>query len=264
MKQEYSELKAMNWSSLRHMDVSGLAFKWSVEHPREDMPYFSFGRIAHLAILQPELFDETCVKRPDQWDSWRTKASKEWKEKQLEQGKEIITDEDARVVTFLRKNFFKHPCSNILENTKKEEVITWHDKGVYCKARVDAISADRLIELKTTHSLSHFVRRGFFSYLYHGQIAWYLDGAIESGFCNDKTNVYIIACETNPPYDVAIFRVSDEIIRYGRRLKARLFDTWIACKDASVWPGQYPNITVLEPPYWYRDEDVDDEDIGDE
>jgi len=262
--EDYREIKGMNWSSLKQMDVSPMAYQWSREHPRKDEPFLSLGRIVHMAILQPELFDKTCVKRPETWDSWRTKKSQEWRDEQTAQGKEVITDENAKTLRGILTNLSAHREASILNNTRKETPVTWHDKGVLCKARVDAASSDRLIEVKTTHDLTSFVRYDFFKHLYHGQIAWYLDGLITANICSHESNVYMIVCETKPPFDVAIFEISDETITYGRQLKTRLFDTWIACKEANIWPGRYPSMTVFDPPNWYQDKEMYDEDLLEE
>ena len=42
---------------------------------------------------------------------------------------------------------------------------------------LDAVAPDRVVDLKTTRDMSKFPRDAA-NLLYHGQMAWYLDGAI--------------------------------------------------------------------------------------
>lgn len=258
----YEAIKALNWSSLKEMYISPRNFLWKHHFPREDKIFLSLGRVIHMALLEPDKFEEQCVKRPAIWDSWRTNASKEWKKEQIFQGKEILTDQDAQIIDNILANFATHPDCHVLNFTKKEQVIEWKEQGIKCKGRLDAVSNDRVIDIKTTNNLFDFVRRDFFRYLYHGQLAWYFDGAISSGFTSKHSQVYVIACETSPPFDVAIFRLADEILNVGRNLKNELLETWIACKTANIWPGIYPNLTVLnDVPPWAPGQNEYREDI---
>ena len=251
MKKNYDTIKALNWSSLKEIYVSPRNFLHKHHHPVADKVFFSLGRIIHMEILEPEKFADVCTVRPEEFDSWRTKASKEWKKEQIALGKEIMTHQESLIVGNIVINFSLHPDYNILKNTSKEQILEWKDSGVNCKGRLDAVSNDKVIDLKTTNNLSSFIRRDLFRYLYHGQLAWYLNGAINSGFTSVNSEVYIIACETSPPFDVAIFRIGDEIIETGRALKDDLLHKWISCKTANIWPGIYPNtVDVEDVPSW--------------
>jgi len=166
------------------------------------------------------------------------------------------TNKDSVIVENVIKNFSNHPDKGLLEYTKKEQIIEWNEQGVKCKGRLDAVSNDKVIDLKTTSNLFDFVRRDFFRYMYHGQLAWYRDGAISSGFTSKNSDAFVIACETSPPYDIGVFRLADEILEVGRNLKNQLLETWIACKGANIWPGIYPNLTLLcDVPPWAPGQD---------
>jgi len=258
---KYESIDALNWSSLKEIYISPRNFLWKHYFPKGDTVFFSLGRSVHMALLEPDKFENQYVKRPSEWDSWRTNASKEWKKEQIFQGKEILTEDDSRIIENIQVNFAVHPDCKVLEFTKKEQIIEWKDNGVKCKGRLDAVSNDRVIDIKTTNNLFDFVRRDFFRYMYHGQLAWYLDGAISAGFTSKKSDVYVIACETKPPFDVAIFEISDEILSVGRNLKNVLLNVWISCKTANIWPGIYPNLTVLNdvPPWAPGQNKYDDE-----
>ena len=63
--QLYSQIEAMNWSRLKVIDKSPLAFQWALRHPREETEAMAFGTAFHLALLEPELFQESYVVAPE-------------------------------------------------------------------------------------------------------------------------------------------------------------------------------------------------------
>jgi hypothetical protein len=204
-----------------------------------------------MAVLEPDKFLDYCVRRPEEWDSWRTKASKEWRDDQRAAGLEVMDDKDADTVERIVAAVSEHTdAQDLLRGTRREETIEWNWHGVRCKGRVDAIASDRIVDLKTTRDLGLFVRRGAAELLYHGQLAWYLDGAIEAGACSPDAAAYVVAVESTEPYDVAAFRLGEQSLDAGRALYSTLLERWITCRDADLWPGRYPSLTTLDMPGW--------------
>lgn len=261
--EEYRKRPGLNWSSLKPMERSARYCQWLTEHPRPDSPALALGRMIHIAILQPRLYADVCVSRPDEWDSWRSNAARAWRAEQLAAGREILSDDDAETIRRVALAIYSHAdAMRLLSDTRREETIEWAVDGVACKGRVDAIAADRIVDLKTTRDLGLFVRRDAAQLLYHGQFAWYLDGAISAGACSPDAEACVVAVETEPPYDVAAFRIGEESVEAGRRLWHTLLDRWVTCRDSGVWPGKYPSLATLEMPNWaagMRPEYEDDE-----
>ena len=76
---EYADIAALNWSSLKHMAESPLAYRWHLAHPREDTPALRLGRAVHARILEPAEYERRWAVAP-QCDR-RTKAGRaEWDE----------------------------------------------------------------------------------------------------------------------------------------------------------------------------------------
>jgi exodeoxyribonuclease VIII len=270
----YRAIDALNWSSLKLMAESPLMYKWRLENPRPDTAALTLGRAIHMAILEPEKFAENYAARPHGLDL-RTKSGREWKETTEEYGFEILTEDQGDVIERCVASVNAHePARALLEGTRKEETITWTDPelGVECKGRLDAIAPDRLVDLKTTRDMGRFERDAA-DLLYHGQLAWYLDGAIASGKLSPDGEVYVrrryseegefdeealrhpvymVVVETKEPYDVAALQVPPYVLEAGRTLYRELLELWVACRESDLWPGRFPAVSQFELPRWAR------------
>ena len=261
--QLYSQIEAMNWSRLKVIDKSPLAFQWALRHPREETEAMAFGTAFHLALLEPELFQESYVVTPDFGDlravEGRTtkeegKANKlrkaEWLDKN--QGKSFLDAGDAdRIASMVAAVQAHGPARDCLRGAK-EQVIQWVDgpTGLACKARVD-VRGDRIVDVKTATDVSP---RGFgrqaANLLYHGQVAWYNDGAIAAGVATRLELPRFLVAQSVAPFDVAVYEVSAIQLEAGRKLWRRLLDRFFSCSATDWWPGVAPTVKTLDLPAW--------------
>jgi len=236
---EYEQIEALNWSSLKEMAASPLHYQWRVEHPRRDTPAFALGRAVHCAILEPDAFDERYFVPEALQCVASTKAG--------------LLQRQAGTVLVCVESVARHAeASAALEGTHREVACTWTDPetGTACKGRLDAVARGRMVDMKTTgRGLATFPRDAA-NYLYHGQLAWYIDGAIAAGLCDRDAAVQIVAVETCEPYDAALFTLPPYVVEAGRRLCRRLLSEWVECRAAGIWPGRYPSATALHLPDW--------------
>lgn len=246
----YADIEALNWSSLRHMATSPLLYRWRQDHPREDTPALALGRAVHCAILEPDLYDSRYLVRPEGLDG-RTREGKAWLADAGASGREVLTAEQGEVVAACAASVLGHRhAAYLLAGTRREETVTWTAPGgVAAKGRLDACSADRLIDLKTTREIGRFERSAA-DLLYHGQLAWYRDGAVAAGAVSADAAVYIVAVETSEPYDCGVWLVPGVVLEAGRELYSRLLGIWVECRAAGIWPGRYPGIETYELPPW--------------
>jgi len=87
--------------------------------------------------------------------------------------------------------------------------------------------------------------------LYFGQLAFYHDGAVQSGrLPKDAKLPCIVAVSTVEPYDTMAFRVSAETLEAGRILCRDLIRRYEQCLAAKLWPGIAPDLQTLELPNW--------------
>lgn len=241
---DYRNVRALNWSTLKAMSDSPLHYKHYLNTPRTDTPALATGRAVHTAVLEPDFFDEEFVVRPDDVDL-RTKAGKAWKASV--EGRTVVPSSVLEIADAVHRH---DQATAVLARTEPEYTVRWTHDGMDCKGRIDALADNRVVDLKTTSKpLCDFGVHAA-RYMYHGQLAYYLDGALTAGVCRPGASVYIVAVETAPPYDVGVFLMSAGEIAAGRALYTSLIDQLRSCMDSDMWPGRYPTLTPLSLPQW--------------
>jgi len=249
---EYLNLDGINWSSLKLIHESPLAYRYWQDHPRGDKPAYALGRAAHVAILEPERFAKDVVV----FDGRR--AGKVWKEFQEENdGAEIVKPAEMAQIKAMVDAVHNHPVAmSALECGTMETNMEWTDPvtGLACKGRADCIT-DRVVDLKTAREVNRrqFTRAAA-DYLYHGQTSFYHDGyghmMNEQGGGASAIPPLIIAVQSTPPYDVAVYEIGADALEAGRNLYRGLLDTLKACQDADYWPGCEVDAVEMELPPW--------------
>jgi exodeoxyribonuclease VIII len=247
--------KPLRWHTLATLATSPLMCHWRSDHPRPDTDALEVGRLIHCATLEPNRWDREFIAEPDFGDG-RTKAAKDARAAflaELAEGVTPVKADDYDLVTRCAAAVRSHPAALPFLSGLAEHEIAWEAHGVACAGRPDLIS-DRacIVDLKSTRHVSlSAIGRDFASRLYHGQVAWYHDGAIRAGALRrDAENPHVIAVQTVEPFDVVMFRVPDDTLEAGRRLYIRLMETWVGCQQSGWWPGIAPGIVEWLLPPW--------------
>lgn len=271
-----AEKRRLNWSTLKHIATSPRLMKWRVEHPMKDSEALIMGRSIHCAILEPEKFDgrwiqvSTCGATTGKGEPCKSEGSLysdgKWFCKvkghapagamsSPGEGIEVITAEGIELTRLCAESVAAHgPASKILKGGKAEQGMEWTDPetGIECRGRVDYLRPDDLVDLKTTRreTIREFTADAA-RMLYHGQLAWYMDGAIAAGrLPKDAGLPYVVAVSTAEPYDVAAFQLSEISLEAGRILVRDLVKKYQQCVAADLWPGVAPDLAVLDLPAW--------------
>lgn len=242
---EYRDLDGINWSLLKHMAQSPLRYRYEREHPRQDTATFQIGRAIHCAVLEPDEF-------PLRYAVYKggRRAGKAWDEfEAANQDRDAIlkVDEYQKCLD-IRDAVHTHPVAGPLLSQGEVEVThQWEDTetGLPCKARLDHVSSVSLTDLKSASSVQVRDFSGAIArYLYHGQLAHYLDSL------DDLVPVRIVAVEKEPPYEVAVFLLPQWVIDEGAALRRRLLRDLSRCMDRDEWPCMYPFEQEIELPGW--------------
>lgn len=256
----YDAIKAVNWSSLKHLSVSPLLYHWRLKEPEERKPAFVFGGAVHCAILEPEKFDSRYAVYDGTRDA-RHKKYQEWMA--AHPGVEVLgPDEYDRVQEIVVALRFHDIASRLLRGGRCEEALTWTDAdtGLACKGRLDYIRPDFLIDLKTTRDPApRSFEKSAASYGYVGQVAFYHDGAVASRRIDGRELPYIAAVQTTAPYDVVVYRLDAGTLDIGRAQYKSLLQRLIECTAADYWPGVSPEMKTLRLPKWAAEQMIEQE-----
>lgn len=235
---EYRALDAVNISSLLHIARSPAHYRHAIEHGVADTGAMAFGRIGHMAILEPERYaDEIAV-----WDGGR-RAGKVWDAWQLEHaGKVQVTMDDHLACMAMSVAVREHPAAGAYlcgAAGLVEHTIEWrHRSGIRCKSRLDWVDLehDVVVDLKTARDACELeFGRAAARLRYHTRAAFYSD-AYRTCYGKDPTFVLVVV-EKEPPFAVACYRVPSDLIEAGRREYDELLGRLKYCRDHGEWPG---------------------------
>ena len=220
-----------------------------------------FGRLIHCAILEEHLLTKSFAINPaapaDRPTYFRTKEGKSemelWKSRVRK--RDIIKAEEMdkarEMVTALRckdrSRFWLWDAEGQNEQAYQWEVEIPEFTGpVLCRGKMDRVvtvdGKKYIVDYKSTAktpTLGSF-GRSVGEYLYHAQMAFYLDGEQADG-------AVLVAQETRAPYDSCVFMLTPELIDEGRRIYAQALAVYADCAlshqtespehVAHAWPG---------------------------
>lgn len=247
----YELIDAMNWSSLKLLHASPKLYQWRRKHPQPERRHFQAGTVTHCAILEPNELE----RRFDVYPKARNAKHKEYQEWMASHpGVTAVLQADLDAALWIRDSVHSNrDAHRLLTGGRAEETIQWlSPAGLKCKARLDYVRPTGVVEIKTTQDITP---RRFYSQsaslLYHGQGAFYHDGATESrAIVADAEYPYTIAIEKEPPYDVGVFQMIPEDLERGQELYRYLLNKYNECTSADWWPGKVPSIERSGLPQW--------------
>lgn len=254
---EYDELKALNYSGAKEIIKSPAHYQAWLKSEKEDTPALKFGRLVHLASLEPLVFDKQVRVMPD--CDRRTKEGKAIYEAfaaTLRPDEECIKQEEMNKVLAVAESAqagIESVASGKAGVRLVEHTFTADHEGVKIKGRPDLVLLDAgiVIDVKTTTDASakNFAKE-IWNYKYFLQAAWYLrlTGAKE---------FYFIAVEKEPPYAHAVYRLDDAAIDLGRQLMSSACVTYRECANFGVWPSYPQEVQILSLPKWANSDSLD-------
>lgn len=263
--EEYSKIDAVNYSSLKHMKRSPLSYRYFKDHPTQPTPTMILGNHTHRMILEPEKVGDFAlwgevegqnVRRGKVWDAFQAECA-------LSQKQIITKDERTAMVsmaTAVRKSSL---AMRFLDGYRSEVTIVWRDKKFDrdCKGRLDKTgiigSTPFIADLKTAKDCSKFsFGNAAYRLGYHIQLAMYREGfRILTG---EDPEMYEIAVENKPPYELTVFSVPDEVLAKGQEDYEFLMIQLCECERINTWPPAEESITDLSLPSYAYGSDADE------
>lgn len=261
---DYAAIPALNWSTLKLLATSPKMLKFRETTPRKDTDALLLGRAIHCAALEPDLWFTGYAKSHDFGDL-RTKAGKAARDSFAPAPRTTYLDEEQfdlaeRCAAAIRGH---KEAMGLLGGGRREETVQWVDKetGLKCKCRFDNIRPNDSSDIKSTrHCTPRAFLRDASSLLYHGQLAWYHDGAIAAGLLPETAELPgVVAVQTTEPYDVFPFRMTRAAYWAGQSLWKSLIKRYAECQAAEWWPGAAPGVLDFDVMPWAETGDEEKE-----
>jgi hypothetical protein len=233
--------------SMAHMRLA-------VTTERADTDAMRWGRLVHMAILEPAKFAALPV-----WRGGR-RAGKDWQafEDEVAAGTgEYITEENSADLLAISGSA-RIALATLPAVEATEVQIDWTD-ALYGKAtaRIDALtSVGSMIEIKTCAKIDErLFRSQAWSLGYNLQLGWYHHGLLENGKDGQR---YVLAIESKPPYCTAVYTVPVKVLNDGYEEAAEIARRYRICESTGRFAGPYDGTVMkLEPPDWTMGDDVD-------
>lgn len=264
----YDKQRRVNWSTLKHLGVSGAHYMHALTAPAKDTPALKLGRAVHVAVLEPELYSALYVV----WTGGR-RAGKEWEAfQEAHAGREILTLEEHDRCVAIQQAVRRHPiASSYITGGEAEVTMLWDEEipenGDFpaivtpMKGRVDYLNDAALVDLKTTRdgSPDGFGRESW-RLRYHTQLALYQAGVEAVTGC--RLPVKIIAAESAEPHVVTVYDMPEHVLEIGREEYRALLQHLDWCRREGRWPGYSETETELLLPRWVMPRGEDDDIAG--
>ena len=270
---DYNAIDAVNISTLKELWAkSPRHYRHRLQRPSEPTPAMQFGTLVHCAVLEPDRLAERFIAEPDFGDC-RLKANKaardawraEFEGSTAERISAAWVERVERIAEAVRTDPVAAPY---LSEGRPEVVLQWRDEetGLACKGRVDWLSSTTIVGLKTTKAID---TRKFASQAaslgYALQWAFYHDGYAAS---NVALPLVEIVVETEPPFDVVVYRIPDDVLDEGRNAYRDALLKLKSCRTFNDWPGvANGNELTFALPRWattHDDDDLSDLEWGEE
>lgn len=246
----HSDTRTLSASGAKTLLSDPERFAWERSHGRPPKAAFDLGGVVHALVLRSG--DER-IRIIDAYD-WRTKAAQDARKEAHAAGLTPINRTEFLAATKIAGAVRRHPlASSIFTSGKAEVSLYWTDPetGVACRARVDWLREDMIVDLKTARygsGTADAFGRYAASYNYPLPAAVYVE-AVET--LVGKTLPFVtVTVETEPPYLVRAYRYTDADLDQGRAQWHEALREYAKRDAANDWtvPAE---IDLIALPAWY-------------
>lgn len=258
-ERDYHAAPGVNWSQLKHLRESPLHYAHARDQGVKDTRALALGRFTHALVFEPDTVERDYAI----WEGGRRQGT-DWEAfRAAHEGKTILRAEDIDAAVAMANAVKLHPLVQpYLDDGAFERPLFWADAatGLACKARPDWLIPARkcLIDLKTCRRAEAWrFGRDAARHGYHCQMAHYAAG-IAAALDWHPVETLLIAVESAPPHDVAVFALDDDVLWAGAETVRELLVQLKACQIANQWPGRYSEPQALRLPAWVFETEEDE------
>lgn len=248
-------------SDLKLMAISPAHCKARLDDLDEDSDSEArvFGRAFHTRLLQPHLFDEQFIVKPEDYDG-RKAEWKKWKA-EVAGNREPLSHDDARRVSGMRERLMAHAVFRAAYESHDSEVSIVQEFNVAglpvrVKGRLDLVPREGrcICDLKKTQvGKAHHTQWGkqVGNWGYYIQSPYYLD-LFNSATNSDRDTFVHFAVEDRYPYEIGCYVLDEEAISIGRTKYQNLLLRYAECVQTGVWPGYSETPIKISLPPWAK------------
>jgi hypothetical protein len=207
--------------------------------PRRETPALRFGRLAHLAILEPDRYAKTYAVKPKGYRSGTVRAA-EWQA--VNGNLQHVTHSENEKLCRMSEAVAKHKEARHLFRFGQPEqcLFATDEHGTERKARLDWLNPAGLVlpDLKTCESLDRADPYGFWGFFddkrYAVQGAYYMDIAERCG--HSFADFAFVAVTKKPPFAVEVVTLTTEQLEQGRAEYEADLAVYRHCVATDTWP----------------------------
>ncbi|MFD5137492.1 PD-(D/E)XK nuclease-like domain-containing protein [Streptomyces sp. NPDC058378] len=223
-------------------------FRYDLDHPQPYKQAFDFGTAAHKLVLGdgPELVlvDELI---------WNTDATKARVAEIRAAGDIPLKRADLERVHDMATALTQHPeAADLLHpgSGQAEQTVFWPVGNIWCRARIDWLRDDQLVDYKTARSAHpDAIAKAVQEHGYHVQEDWYRRATAAIGLLPRDVDFPFIFQEKDPPYLVTVARL-DLWRDIAHQVSEQALFLYESCRAADHWPAYSTDTAFISPPAW--------------
>ena len=254
--EEYHSKNEYSKSDLDAAHKSGIHLQYKKEGPKQKpTPAMRIGSAFHALVLEPDVFENEFIYKPEILNA-RSKDGKEWKARQEEAGRTVLSEDDKEQLQAMTKSLLAcKPAYDLLNaDGIAEQSFFWKNEqtGLDCKCRPDYLFEDgsTIVDVKTTTdaSLKGF-SRSVCNFRYHVQAGFYLHG-IEQATGVRPDRFIFLAIEKTAPYGVGVYEADSAMVTNGfeqAMIDLQKIEEW---KRTENYTGYTEEIQQISLPAW--------------
>ncbi len=220
------------------------------------------GYLFHMAVLEPDRFDQTVQVLPD-FGAMQSSINRAKRDAHIaaHPGVHWVKDVERTVLLRMRDSVYGHPLAQYLfvAAGMNEATLIWDDpSGLRMKARADRLVSEFqgqlcVCELKRARDASPWgFGKAVWDYRYDMQLAMYGRG-LDAIYGEAQRSSVFVVCEPSAPYACATYELGAEEMAIGRRDLEVALQSYAQAQQTGEWRG-YPDalVPVRLPAYVYR------------
>jgi hypothetical protein len=261
---EYRAMEGVNITRLKCMARNAKKYN-EFELMNKPTPAMLMGTLIHTLVFSPE---ELVVAESNTVIYDGIRRGKKWEQFEMEhEGKTIVTVgeheralESTATARAIAASVCNHPFMlKAMASGDSEVAVTWDQREVKCKGKLDHLTEDTIIDLKTTIDAGVGFEREIERRGYWAQGAWYQEGVELNG--RGCLPFIIVAVEKTEPYDMSIWALDQDGLNQAREKNHQWLREVECCQKVGIWPG-YPNTPVIIKRRFNYDNNIFEEELG--